>query len=48
MNSQKDILYKDAKNFPECEVPINNGISPKVADGLVVFATCVDKLQEFL
>jgi hypothetical protein len=34
MNSQKDILYKDAKNLSEYGVPINNGISPKIAAGL--------------
>jgi hypothetical protein len=48
MNAQKDILYKDAKNFSGCGVPVNNGISPEVADGLVVFTTCVNRLQEFL
>jgi len=48
MNTQKDTLYKDAKNFSGCGVPINNGISPEVADGLVVFTTCMDRLQEFL
>jgi hypothetical protein len=35
MNTQKDILYnKDAKNFLECRVPINNGVSSKIAAGL--------------
>jgi hypothetical protein len=48
MNTQKDILYKDAKYFSRCGVPVNNGISPEVADGLVFFTTCVDRLQEFL
>jgi hypothetical protein len=33
MNAQKDILYKEV-NFSEYGVPINNGISSKIATGL--------------